>query len=194
MITRAVKDDRQRWDDRYRDADFELPADPSPVLVEHVGDFPSGRALDVATGTGRNALFLAEGGFAVDAIDVSRVALDEARQRAHERSLSANWIQTDFDAHCFPPNRYAVVAVALFDARDRLDDLKDALRPGGVLVYDHHLRTPGPYDHGPSDRYRFAPGELRAACEDMTILHYAERPGERADGERATVELVARKE
>src|SRR2546426_12786316 len=51
----------------------------------------SGRALDIAAGKGRNAIFLAERGFDVEAIDISPVALDEARRRATERRLDISW-------------------------------------------------------------------------------------------------------
>lgn len=201
-----MKGDRSRWDERYRSGEFELPAEPSPSVRVFVDDLPGGhpfegsqghtlddhrgRALDVATGTGRNAVFLAENGFEVDAVDVSREALTRARARAADHSVTVAWIQADVDSYPFPAGRYDVVSIALFDVRDRLPDLKDALAPGGVLVYDHVLRTPGPNEHGPSNRYRFEPRELREACSDLTVLRYVEHPEE----DRPRVELVARKE
>jgi ubiquinone/menaquinone biosynthesis C-methylase UbiE len=101
-------DDRTYWNDRYQDESFRLPAEPSRPLGEFADSLPDGRALDVATGTGRNALFLAERGNEVDAVDVSDVALRAARERAAERGLDEriNWIQADLDSYRVPAATY----------------------------------------------------------------------------------------
>lgn len=189
-----MTDDRQYWDQRYRSDDFSLPGEPSRPLRAFADDLPEGRALDVATGTGRNALFLAERGYRVDAVDVSGVAVEEARERAEERDLHVNWIQADLDSYGLPDAAYDVIAVSFYHALDLLPDLKEALASGGVLVYEHHLRSADGADRGPdSDRYRFRSNDLLRACLDLTVLHYEEATRTDDDGRTsAIVTLVAR--
>ena len=183
------------WDERFRTGDYPTAPEPSPVLRAYVDAFPDGRALDVATGTGRNALFLAARGYQVDAIDRSEEGLKLAREAAAERSVAdrVTFERADATDYDFPEGTYDVVTVSFYRTLDRLADLKAALAPGGVLFYQHHLRTSDDVDRGPStDRYRFASNELLRACLDLTILHYEETT-EADDGRRsATVSLVAR--
>ncbi|MFB6196071.1 MAG: class I SAM-dependent methyltransferase [Haloplanus sp.] len=174
-----MTDDRERWNEKYSTDDaFELPADPIPALERRIDTLPSGRALDVATGTGRNALFLADAGYDVDAVDVSDEALDRAADAATERGVeeSVNLIRADVAEFEFERSAYDVITVSFFAALDRLPDLKEALAPGGVLIYEHHLRSSDQVDIGPStDRYRFRANDLLRACLDLTILDYQER-------------------
>jgi SAM-dependent methyltransferase len=181
------------WDERFREGEYPTDPDPSPVLREYVASFPDGRALDLATGTGRNAVFLAEEGYEVDAIDRSREGLELARENARERGVSVDWIQADATEYPFPESTYDVLTVSYYRTLDRLGDLKAALAPGGVLFYQHHLRSSDPVDVGPSsDRYRFRSNELLRACLDLTVLYYQERT-EDVDGRTsASVILVAR--
>ncbi|MXV63446.1 methyltransferase domain-containing protein [Natronorubrum sp. JWXQ-INN-674] len=160
-----------------------------PVVRSFVDDHPAGRALDVATGTGRNALVLAERGWTVDAVDISSAQLTRARERAADRSVTVNWILADVDSYGFPDGVYDLVTVRFFDARNRLPALIASLAPGGVLWYEHYLESPAG-ESGPGDSYRFEPNELLTACSALTILYYAEY---RVDGE-PRVTLVARNE
>ncbi|WP_435066426.1 class I SAM-dependent methyltransferase [Haloplanus sp. C73] len=188
-----MTDDRERWNEKYSaDDEFGLPDDPIPELARRVDTLPAGRALDVATGTGRNARFLAAEGYDVDAVDVSDEALDRARRAAD--GVDVNWIRSDIEAFEFDADAYDVITVSFFAMLDRLPDLVEALKPGGVLVYEHHLRSSDDIDIGPSsDRYRYPSNHLLHACLDLTILHYAERTRPDAEGRtQAVATLVAR--
>ena len=184
------------WDERFRAGEYPRAPEPSAVLERYVDALPEGRALDVATGTGRNAVFLAEAGHEVDAIDQSREGLRITRERAAERGVADRLhpIQADVPSYAFPTARYDLITVSFYRAVDRFPDIKEALRPGGVLFVQHHLRTTDDVDLGLSgDRYRFAANELLHACLDLTVLHYEEGLETRADGERgATAQVVAR--
>ena len=185
--------DRDRWNDRYQDPSFDLPDDPIPELERRIETLPDGRALDVATGTGRNALFLAANGYDVDAIDVSDVALEQAQQRADQRDLDVNWRRADLAEIDLETDRYDVITVAFFAALEHLPALKEALAPGGVLVYEHHLRSSDQIEVGPSsDRHRYRSNDLLRACLDLTILSYEERRRSVIDGTAAVATLVAR--
>ena len=165
--------------------------DIAPVVRTVADALPTGRAFDVATGTGRNALALADRGWTVDAVDVSSAKLSRARDR--ERAAAAeptiNWILADVDSYCVPEGVYDLVTVSFFDARDRLPALIDALAPGGVLCYEHYLASPTA-DSGPGDRFRFDSNELLTACSALAILYYAEH----RVGDEPRVTLVARNE
>jgi len=184
------------WDERFRDGDYPRNPDPSPVLRRYVDSFPDGRALDVATGTGRNAVFLAEAGYRVDGIDKSREGLRIARQNAVDRGVAdrTEWIQADVPTYAFPESTYDVVAISFYRAVDRFPDIKTALAPGGALFVQHHLRSSDDIQSGPSgDRYRYGANELLRACLDLTVLYYDERAETREDGRSgAVVRIVAR--
>jgi len=184
------------WDQRFRAGDYPTAPDPSPVLRDYLPAIPDGRVLDVATGTGRNALFLAAEGYTVDALDRSRVGLRRTRETARDRGVADSVcpIQGDVETYAFPTEAYALITISFYRAVDRFPDIKEALVPGGYLFVEHHLRSAEPTPSGPSsDRYRFAANELLHACLDLTVLYYDEtterRPGDRR---RANARILAR--
>lgn len=184
------------WDERFASGSYPDDPDPSAVLQRYVESFPEGRALDVATGTGRNAVFLAEQGYQVDGLDQSREGLRIARETAEERGVADRFhpVQADVPSYEFPEGAYALVTLSFYRAVDRFPDVKAALEPGGVLFVQHHLRSVDEYEVGPSgDRYRFASNELLHACLDLTVLHYSETTEKRGDGRRSQLtQVVAR--
>ena len=162
------------WDERFREGDYPEDPEPSPVLRAYVGALPAGRALDVATGTGRNAVYLAQEGYEVDAIDQSREGLRITRERAQAEGVADRLSLTRADAteYDYPESGYDLVTISFFRTLDRLNDIKDALKPGGVLFYQHHLRSPEATVGPDGARYRFRANELLHACLDLTVLHY----------------------
>lgn len=178
-----MTDDRDRWNRRYRE---EPPQEtPAAIVRQHVDDLPPGAALDVACGGGRNATFLAERGFDVTAIDVSDEALDHARRRADGAGVDVDFVRTDADSMELEREAYDAIVVTYFRTRERLPDLLDALAPGGVLLYEHRLRT------GEGHRFRVRPNELLHACLDLRIVRYEEPVDVTSDD--CTVCLVARR-
>jgi SAM-dependent methyltransferase len=184
------------WDERFRAGEYPTDPDPSPVLERYVETFPDGRALDIATGTGRNAVFLAREGYRVDAIDQSRVGLEIARGNAESHGVAerTNWIQADVPSFSFPEATYDVITISFYRAIDRLADIKNALADGGVLFVEHHLRTSDPVDVGPpGGRYRFGANELLHACLDLTVLYFDATTEQLEDGRTtATARIIAR--
>jgi len=185
------------WDERFRTGAYPSDPAPSPVLRNYIDEIPGGRALDVATGTGRNALFLLEAGYAVDAVDQSRVGLELTREQARNAGLDGRLqpIQADVPSYGFATERYALVTISFYRAIDRLADIIEALEPGGYLFMEHHLRSTRVTPSGPnSDRYRYAANELLRASLGLTVLYYDETSHENDDGDRrATGRVLARR-
>jgi tellurite methyltransferase len=168
-------EERERWDHRYATGDYVPRRDPSPFLLAWLDRIPVGRALDVATGTGRHALALAAAGFTVDAVDISAVAIDAAREEARRRGLDVRWMVADLDEATLPGDGYQLVTVLRYRNPRLWPRLADALAPDGWIVVEHHLRTSREDAVGPNDAFRLEPGELLRAFGHLRVVHYDER-------------------
>lgn len=87
--------DREDWNARYNTTDLLWHEEPNQFLVEQVTDLSPGRALDLACGEGRNAIWLAEQGWETTGIDFSSVALEKARAFANRRGVAVSWVEAD---------------------------------------------------------------------------------------------------
>ncbi|TKX36870.1 class I SAM-dependent methyltransferase [Halorubrum sp. CGM5_25_10-8B] len=185
------------WDERFASGEYPRAPEPSLVLRAYEPSLPDGRALDVAAGTGRNAVFLADRGREVDALDASAEGLRVVRDRAAERGIGERIeaVRADVSTYGFPTEAYDVITMSFFHALDRFADLVEALAPGGYLFVEGHLRSADPSPSGPSDdRYRFAANELLRAGLALSVRYYDETTAERPDDRRrATARLLARK-
>ncbi len=184
--------DRERWDQRYRDGSYRARPHATELLQKWQPKLPRGRALDIACGAGRNALYLAALGYEVDAVDIAPFALERARQTAAERGLQVNWIEADLDEYQPQPAHYNLVVVARYVNRRLMPRLAGALKPGGAILYEHHIRTDQAVD-GPKDPdFRLAPDELRKQFAELAIRHYREGLVKDPDGRTmALAQLVA---
>ena len=102
--TPTGESDRERWDRKFAGSDFIYGTEPSPFLADNAELLPAqGKALDVAAGEGRNAVFLARQGLEVDAVDISEVGLDKARRFAVEAGVTINTIVADLKDYSSQP-------------------------------------------------------------------------------------------
>lgn len=173
-------EERVHWNERYRERD--PPTEPSDLLREYVDVLPDGRALDVATGGGRNAIFLAERGYAIDAIDI---ACERAAERDVEKEIE--FVRADIETHDFSVETYEIIVVSHYYSLNAIPAFKRALAPGGVLLYEHRLHPPGDDSH----RFRFRSNDLLRACLDLRIVRYGE-PVDISEDDTEVV-LIARK-
>src|SRR3954464_10105171 len=92
--------DAAGWDERYAATDLVWSAEPNQFVAAESADLPSGRALDLAAGEGRNAIWLAQRGWTVTAADFSRVGLDKGRRLAEHAGVSdrIGWVLADATA------------------------------------------------------------------------------------------------
>ncbi len=133
-------DDRIRWDEIYKRAAAKPFPAPDPFLFEYTPPVPpdgSHFALDLAAGLGQNGLWLAEQGYTVDIMDISRVALTRAREEQAARGLrNVNLIPVDLDNLELEQYRYDLVCVFRYLKRDALPVIRSAVKPGGRLIYE----------------------------------------------------------
>lgn len=172
--------DAQTWNDRYRTAEYVWKADPNVFLVAETAGLPTGRALDLACGEGRNAVWLAEQGWTATGVDFSDVGLDKGRRLAAERGVEVDWICADATTWDPGDARFDLVAVFYLQLpaeqrRRAMANAGQALAPGGTLVVVAHDRanltdgTGGP----PDPAVLYTPAEvvadLEAAGVDVTV-------------------------
>lgn len=133
----------REWDERYAAADRVWSGEPNRALVREVADLRPRRALDVGCGEGADAIWLAQRGWEVTAVEVSRVALQRAQSHAAAAGLTVTWVHTGLlDAGL--PNGFFDLVSAQYPAlrRTPADDaeraLLSAVAPGGTLLVVHH--------------------------------------------------------
>src|SRR5262245_5018804 len=134
-------DDRARWDKKH--AAEQAMQKPSSFLKEIFAadswPLPKGRALDIATGKGRNATFLAERGFQVVGIDISPVGLEIARRTAQEKCLVIDWQEGDLNCIELPKEYYDLVLNLNYLQRSLVPQIKKTLKPGGWVIFETYL-------------------------------------------------------
>jgi SAM-dependent methyltransferase len=165
--------DRNKWDQRYAEDSYQKN-NPVTLLEDWVPRLPVGRALDVACGAGRNALFLAQAGYRVDAIDISRVGLNMARDKAENLDLDINWIEHDLDQPYEFDTDYDLIVVMWYVNLDLITQLCGCLAPGGYLLAEEHLVTDEEVIGPQNPNFRVATGVLREAVSGLEVLLYEE--------------------
>jgi SAM-dependent methyltransferase len=166
-----ARDSRSRWDEAHARDVNEAPRGPARFLEENVSLLVPGQTLDLAAGSGRNALFLAAHGHRVLAADLSRVALDAIR-RANPR---IDLVQVDLDQPCF--RRGSLDNVACIDFLDRklFPEIHAWLRPGGILLLDTFLIDQRALGHPRNPDFLLAHNELLERLRGgYRILRYRE--------------------
>lgn len=184
--------DREKWDARYRTHGAES-TEPSPFLTGLDELLPrTGRALDVAGGAGRNALWLARRGLEVTLLDISREGLALAGVAARDQGLPLTLVEADLDQLPLPPGPFDLIISFNFLRRDLFAAIPQALSHGGLLVYlqptrsnlQRHARPPAPF--------LLEDGELPGLVKGLELVRYDE--GWSHDAEpRHEARLVARR-
>jgi len=188
-------DDQHRWDRAHTSSrDDERPSAFLEEVFRQFGGFlPRGRALDIACGKGRNALFLARHGFDVTAIDISPVALEIAQSRAVERGLSVSWQQHDLEEIRLGEDCYDMVVNLNYLQRFLFPQIAASLRSGGVVIFETYLIGQEAIGHPKNPAYLLRYNELLNAFRDLRVLWY--REGKFTDGSESALRagLLAQK-
>lgn len=183
---------REDWDRRYAESELVWSAEPNRFLVEEVQALPPGRALDLACGEGRNAVWLARSGWDVVAVDFSPVAIAKARQRAEREGLELELVCADLLEFEPEPSAFDLVVVLYLqipadERRVVLARASGAVAPGGTFLLVGHDTTNlaegtgGPRDpdvlYTPSEIADELPGlEVEKAVRVLRDVDDADRP------------------
>jgi tellurite methyltransferase len=173
------------WEQRYREQEETSAPSPHPLLVETAASLPPGRALDLACGAGRDALWLAQHGWSVTAVDGSPTAIEILRQRAAGLRIETQIADLENGSFPIEPASYHLIANCYYLQRSLFEPAKRALVPGGIIVAIALLTEPGK-----DNSFRVEPGELRCTFEGWEILHHREA---RDQWQHNVAEIVARK-
>ena len=167
---------REDWDERYRAAELVWSAEPNRFAVAECADLPAGHALDLACGEGRNAIWLAERGWQVTAVDFSSVAVARAEKIAQARGVSVAWQVADVleysPRECF----FDLVLVMYLhmpwsDMRVAIGSAARAVAPGGMFLFVGHDRDNLEHGHGgPRDpAVLYSPEQVAGELAAFTI-------------------------
>lgn len=187
----------QMWDERYAAAERVWSAGPNREVERIVAGWVPGRALDLGAGEGRHALWLAEKGWQVTAVDFSAVGIDRGRREAESRGLAVDWVVDDVTTWRPPEGTSFDLALVayLHVPEDVFSRLGRWLAPGGALVVvGHALRNLTEGVGGPQDPALLHTTEqLRAAARDLDIERCEEVLRSTDAGDAIDVVLVARR-
>jgi SAM-dependent methyltransferase len=193
----------EEWDRRYAGRDLLWSARPNRFLVSETADLPPARALDVACGEGRNAVWLAERGWRVTGVDFSGVALEKARRLAAARDVHVTWLQEDLLEYRVEPPAFDLVAVFYLQlpAAERRLVLRTAagvVASGGLLLVVAHDSANLEHGYGgpqdPSVLYDAADVVLDLDGTGLVVerADSVERSVETPEGERTALDVLVR--
>jgi len=192
---------RKDWNARHGEAGLLFGGEPNRFLVAEASGLLPGRALDLACGSGRNAVWLAQQGWSVVGADFSVVALEQARGLADERGVDVEWVDADL-REWEPPRRAFDLVVVLYlhlpgeELRPVVRRAAEAVSSGGtMLVVGHHSDNLASGWGGPKDpRVLFTPEDIAAELHGL-VIEKAEavlRPVETDEGEVQAIDALVR--
>ena len=197
---------QSEWDAKHGLAANESAEAPAGILMELWPLLPSGAALDLACGRGRNALFLAEHGRHVTCVDWSRAALAILEERAKGLKIPVRQVsrideakpparagidvlQADLERVALPVKQYSVILCVRYLQRSLFPQICGALRLGGILLFETYTRAQLDFSGGPRDPVHLLDtGELRRAFPELETVFYRE-----LRAEQGIASLAARK-
>lgn len=187
------------WNDRYSGADRVWSAGPNRDVESIVSDLPPGTAIDLGAGEGRHAIWLAERGWRVTAVDFAESGLERGRREAEDRGLTAriDWVAADVTTWTPPAPAYDLILIAFLHLpEDVFSRARSWVGPGGhLVVVGHALRNLTEGSGGPQDpALLHTPNQLREKAVGLEVVRCEEVERITKTGERAIdVVLVARK-
>jgi len=195
LVSRAAfagEPDKVFWEKRYETEAYIFGKEPVEFLKEHIALLPKGRALDIAMGEGRNAVFLAKNGLTVDGCDISEAAVKKAQALAEENSVRIHAFTADLETYRLPKDTYDVVACFYYLQRNLIPQMKEALKPGGMVIYETYTleNLERGFDGPRNKEYLLQSNELLDFFRDFKIVYYREFV---VHEKKAVASLIARK-
>ena len=180
------------WDEKYSKS-CDSTESPSHFLVEQIGRLPRGKALDLATGSGRNAIFLAMNGYEVDAIDFSTVAVSQLQSFVKKQSLAVLAKQIDLTVYRIPDRTYDLIINFNYLERSLIPQIIKGLKPGGMILFETYTIEQPRYGKPHNPDYLLKPNELINSFKELHIIYYHERLDHTSEQTKALASLLAQK-
>jgi SAM-dependent methyltransferase len=180
-VVRRLMAERNDWwpllfDRIYTSARPSFSQQPSTVLVEAIEGRPPGRALDVAMGQGRNAVFLAQRGWEVTGFDLSQEGIDAARANARKAGVTLTAVRDSIETFDFGTAQWDLIALIYVPSSAHegaaMATLARALKPGGLLVIESFGADPKIVPRRPVD---IDPAQLKASLTGFEVLRFDDR-------------------
>ena len=191
----------EEWDSRYAGTELVWTAEPNRFAEAELRDLPPGRALDIAAGEGRNAVWLAGRGWRVTAVDFSAVGLGKGRRLADSRGVSVHWVHADVLGYQPEAGAFQLVLIAYLQlqAAELSGVLRGAVRalaPGGtLLVVGHDVDNLTEGAGGPQDpAVLYTPELITRSLDGLNVLRAGQvrRPLLSGDSGRQAVDTLVR--
>ena len=194
--------DSAGWDRRYAGSELIWTAEANRFLAAEAEGLPAGRALDVACGEGRNAIWLAQRGWQVTGVDFSPVGLEKAARLAEQRGAAVQWVLADLVDYVPPPAAFDFVAILYLHIdgaamRGVLRRAAAALAPGGTLLVVGHdpANIREGYGGPQNPAILMTPDEIAETLPDDLDIERAERvrrPVASAGGDVQAIDALLR--
>ena len=189
---------RRSWNERYAEREYVWTVEPNQFVRTHLADLRPGTAIDLAAGEGRNAVWLAERGWSVTAVDFSSAGLAKAARLADDHGVSLQLVEAD--ATEWQPDEPVDLVVLAYlqlvpeQRRTVLEHARTWLRPGGTLLLVAHDVTNVEHGHGgpPSTEVCYSLDEVTAALDGLTLTtaEVAERHVATDDGDKVALDTL----
>jgi SAM-dependent methyltransferase len=190
--------DAEGWNLRYAEAESPFADAVNPLVAGALAELPPGRALDLAAGQGRHALWLARRGWTVTAVDFSAVGVERGMRDAAAEGLPVEWVLEDVYRYAMPESAFDLVLIAYFHPDPGEEErvyaaAVDALVPGGrLLVLGRHVDDIGrDGGRGPRDAaYRYTPERLASVLPASLALERCESVVREVTTQHGALELT----
>lgn len=184
----------QIWEERYSGESYLFGREPVLTLKNFVGQLKPGKALEIAMGEGRNAVFLAQNGFQVEGNDCSAKAIEKAKKLAAEKNVSIEAKTQNLDFFLMPLMKYDTIVMTYFRPLARFfSEVRRGLVAGGTFVLEaytvDHLRAQSAPNPNIDFEECYKPNEVLSHLKDFHVLYYKEMP----EGNSHLVQVIAQK-
>jgi len=159
------EDPKTAWNKIYDTPGYIFGTEPIPFLVENLPLVRRGKALELAMGEGRNAVYLAQQGFKVTGVDISEVAAEKCRRLAARHKVEVEIVIADLREYKIPSNTYDLITNLYYPQPDLIPKIKAGLKPGGFIFYEQWR----PFRGGQG-----LPGESSGAGSGGNVYQYSD--------------------
>jgi SAM-dependent methyltransferase len=168
--------DKIKWDEKFaNNPELLAPREPSDILKQFLSkeeNYTDKKALELACGGGRHTLYLSNLGFKVDAVDISKVALDSLREKIDIDMVSL--IEADLDHFSPEADLYDLIVMSNFLDRELIKRSCKALKRGGVFFVETYMDDPNNEKRNSNPNFLLKKDELKEIFDGFEILEYRE--------------------